>query len=692
MNGPLPIRHFALATLVATLCVTTHAQRNYPPSIDDAREETYKSVDGVDLKLWIFEPDGHSSDDQRPAAVFFFGGGWKAGSPEQFVEHCEYLASRGMVAMTADYRVRTRHENLADRCVADAKSAIRWVRSNAKRLGVDPNRIVAGGGSAGGHIAACTGIIDGLDEPDENLKVSSRPNAMALFNPAMLLARYGNLTLDEEKLADIATRTGVPPEQISPIHQLKGLMPPAIIFHGTNDDAVPYETVKAFAELAVEKNNRCELMTFEGDGHGFFNYGRDGTPGENFLRTMVQMDRFLVSLGYLQGESTIRTPTSPNVHLRSHIDNSRIKFERDKKGCVAFIGGSITEMNGYRPMVIDYLQKRFPNTEFTFVSAGISSTCSTTGAFRLTRDVLSKNPDLFFIEFAVNDDQDAAHAARECVRGMEGIVRHVRQTNPYTDMVVTHFVNPGMLAKLQAGEQPISSAQHERVAKRYGVATSYLAQELADRINAGTMTWKEFGGTHPKKPGNRLAADLIIDLLETAWADSLGDAQPTKHANPKPIDKHSYFTGEFVAVNTAELNEGWEVKRPNWESLPGGKRARYNDLDVLCADQPGSECKLAFRGNAIGAFVLAGPDAGTVEYSVDDGEVEKLNLYHRFSKGLHYPRTVMFAAGLDAGDHELRIRVSTDKSSESKGHAIRIMEFAVNKTGNTASKAGKNTK
>ncbi|MHC4253055.1 MAG: SGNH/GDSL hydrolase family protein, partial [Planctomycetota bacterium] len=146
-----------------------------------------------------------------------------------------------------------------------------------------------------------------------------------------------------------------------------------------------------------------------------------------------------------------------NYHPRGRLDNSRIRFEREGKGHVAFIGGSITEMNGYRPMVAELLRKRFPKTDFIFTDAGISSTCSTTGAFRLEADVLSKGPvDLFFVEFAVNDDQDAGHARRECIRGMEGIVRRTRAHNPHADIVITHFVNPGMVKTIQAGKKVLS--------------------------------------------------------------------------------------------------------------------------------------------------------------------------------------------------------------------------------------------
>ena len=138
---------------------------------------------------------------------------------------------------------------------------------------------------------------------------------------------------------------------------------------------------------------------------------------------------------------------SGNEHLRGNQLNCLHKFEHDQTGHVAFLGGSITEMDGYRPRVEAWLMARFPDTKFTFTNAGIASTCSHTGAFRLERDVLSKGPvDLLLVEFSVNDDQDAHHSADDCIRGMEGIVRHVSRYNPQADIVMIQFVNPEMLA------------------------------------------------------------------------------------------------------------------------------------------------------------------------------------------------------------------------------------------------------
>ena len=267
-----------------------------------------------------------------------------------------------------------------------------------------------------------------------------------------------------------------------------------------------------------------------------------------------------------------------NIYLRGSLTNSRIQFEKKKIGHVAFLGGSITEMNGYRPLVCDMLTRRFPETKFTFTNAGIASTCSTTGAFRLATDVLDKGPvDLIFIEFAVNDDQDAGHTHRECIRGMEGIVRHVLAHNPNADIVVTYFVNPPMLKTIQDGKVPLTIASHEEVARHYDISTVNLAEEVADRIRAGTLTWKRYGGVHPGRPGNELCAALIDDLLAAAWKEPLpADAAPGQHRLPD-----SRWTPTITAAadsstrKQAVLGEGWRLETPDWKKIPGACRERF---------------------------------------------------------------------------------------------------------------------
>lgn len=269
----------------------------YPPEFADARVETYKTVGDTRLKLWIFAPENHRATNRSPAIVFFFGGGWKGGSPAQFENQCRHLARRGMVAITADYRVESRQQVKPIQCVADAKSAIRWVRTHAGELGVDPDRIAAAGGSAGGHIAACTGTIPDLDEKGEDAKTGSAPNAMVLFNPALVLAPFGELRLEGFGVRVPAERLGADPQRISPVHHVTSGTPPTVIIHGREDKTVPFATAQAFAEAMRKAGNRCELHGFEGQGHGFFNHRPGGNPF--YDQTVQKMDDFLVSLGWL---------------------------------------------------------------------------------------------------------------------------------------------------------------------------------------------------------------------------------------------------------------------------------------------------------------------------------------------------------------------------------------------------------
>src|SRR5438132_4647791 len=141
---------------------------------------TYTKTKQADLEIVVHFPPGWKETDKRPGIVFFFGGGWENGTIKAFEPQAKYLASRGMVTARADYRVKSRHGVTPKECVDDARSAVRWFRQNAARLGVDPDKIVASGGSAGGHIAACTTLMPASKSKDE--EVSCKANALLLFN------------------------------------------------------------------------------------------------------------------------------------------------------------------------------------------------------------------------------------------------------------------------------------------------------------------------------------------------------------------------------------------------------------------------------------------------------------------------------------------------------------------------------
>jgi acetyl esterase len=247
---------------------------------------TYKTIGETELQLHVFIPDGHVESDNRPAIVFFFGGGWKVGSPSQFYPHCEYLASRGMVAISADYRVESRNRTSPKECVEDGKSAIRWIRKHAGQLGIDPDKILAGGGSAGGHVAAATATTSGFEEDGEDLAVSSRPVALVLFNPVFDNGPGG---CGHDRVKEYW-------QAFSPMHNISETTPPTIVFLGTNDKLIPVDTAKEYKRRMENNGSRCDLHLYTGQPHGFFNYKNR----EYFTKTVEEMDAFLVSLDFLK--------------------------------------------------------------------------------------------------------------------------------------------------------------------------------------------------------------------------------------------------------------------------------------------------------------------------------------------------------------------------------------------------------
>jgi len=270
----------------AIIFITAAAGWAAPPQMKGAHREVYREVDGTKLAVWIFEPET-KAPAPRPAVVFFFGGGWVSGTPAQFEAQCRHFAARGMVAMTADYRVKKRNQAKAADCVEDAKACIAWVRKNAGRLGIDPEKIAAGGGSAGGHIAACTGTVPGFGSDE-------RPNAMILFNPGLALAPWKGKDFGGFGTHLGKAKLGAEPEAISPIHHIDAKTPPTIIFHGMADTTVPYASAEAFAAAMHDAGRPCRLVGYEGQKHGFFN--REPFRAKN----LKEADHFLEKLGWLK--------------------------------------------------------------------------------------------------------------------------------------------------------------------------------------------------------------------------------------------------------------------------------------------------------------------------------------------------------------------------------------------------------
>lgn len=290
---------WALILLIGIIISSAKAQDSIPPIYTKGGRFAadtiilYKQVENKSLNLYCFYPENIKNEESRPAIVFYFGGGWKGGDVKQFYAQSEYLASRGMIAICAQYRIG-RHGAEPWQCVEDAKSAIRYVRKNAALLGINPNKIAAGGGSAGGHLAAATATIQDYNCIDDDLSISAIPNALVLFNPVYDNGPNG---YGYERVKEYY-------KSISPIDNLDGKIPPTIVFMGSHDKHTPIKTTKLYEQRMKANGNYCETIIYEGQKHGFFNIhkSKDKTY---FIKTVAEMDRFLAQQGFLEGKPTI---------------------------------------------------------------------------------------------------------------------------------------------------------------------------------------------------------------------------------------------------------------------------------------------------------------------------------------------------------------------------------------------------
>ncbi|MBQ6254206.1 MAG: prolyl oligopeptidase family serine peptidase [Bacteroidales bacterium] len=347
---------------------------------------------------------------------------------------------------------------------------------------------------------------------------------------------------------------------------------------------------------------------------------------------------------------------SGNIHRRGSLDNSLHKMTVGKEATVAFLGGSITEMEGWKDMVKTALARRFPQTSFKFIDAGISSLGSTPHAFRLEDDVLREGtPDLLFVEAAVNDHTNF-FGPREQVLGMEGIVRHALRVNPLMDIVFLHFIYDPFIPVLDGGEIPDVILNHERVANHYHLNSIDLASDVASRMRSGEFDWKKFGGTHPAPFGHRVYSAMVDGLIDGAVKpDGKYDVKP--HDVPEPLEADNYENGRLLPPSAAVKTKGFRLE-DDWVPTDGaGTRKQYIHVPTLVCEEGGS-LTLEFEGKAVGLYCTCGPNAGVLNYTIDGIPYPPLDTFTPWSAGLHIPWLHILANDLEPGRHILKLKVS----------------------------------
>jgi acetyl esterase len=241
---------------------------------------TYKHAAGTNLNLLILKPK--SNGQLHPGLLFFHGGGWNNGTAEKSIGFLKHFCDAGFVCASVDYRCRDTHGGTTPMdATRDARSALRAFAAHAKELGMDSQKLIVGGGSAGGHLACMTALGDGLGEPDEEKTPAPPVAALLLWNPVVDTTdkgyggtkRFGDLT-----------------EKYSPVHLLRSNSPPVIVEHGDADQTVPYENAQRFIATAKKLGIKCKLVTFPGQKHSF------ASKPENRDRSYREADDFLKEL------------------------------------------------------------------------------------------------------------------------------------------------------------------------------------------------------------------------------------------------------------------------------------------------------------------------------------------------------------------------------------------------------------
>lgn len=259
--------------------VPTQVIETLSAKLEPTRKVVYKKIGERELRLHIFEPQGWKPTDRRAAFVAVHGGGWTSGEARRMYVYADHYARLGLVGVSVEYRLVTQAKTTSPvDCAKDGRSAVRYLKTHAEELGIDPEKIVVAGGSAGGHVAAGTALFDGIDDSQDDRDVSPSPAALVLYYPVIDTSSsgYGNVKCGDRW------------REISPLHRVRNGAPPTIVFHGTGDTVTPFVGAKAFDNAMEVSGNECELVVHDGGVHGYFLYDQ-----KLFDQTVKRTDEFL---------------------------------------------------------------------------------------------------------------------------------------------------------------------------------------------------------------------------------------------------------------------------------------------------------------------------------------------------------------------------------------------------------------
>ncbi|MEG1635649.1 MAG: SGNH/GDSL hydrolase family protein [Rikenellaceae bacterium] len=384
---------------------------------------------------------------------------------------------------------------------------------------------------------------------------------------------------------------------------------------------------------------------------------------------------FMLSLLTVTTYASEKLNSSAYHKLHPETFNSKAVFDAGG-GVVAYLGGSITYNPGWRDMTTDYIKKSFPKADINFIAAGIPSLGSLAHAFRMQTDIFDKAiPDLMFVEVAVNDRSNG-YSDKNQLLAIEGIVRQALRANPKMDIVFMAFADPDKLADYAKGVTPKEIENEKTITDHYSISMIDLSKEVYDRIKNEEFAWeKDFKDLHPSPFGQQIYFNSIKTALDNLWSSK---AEKVSLKMPKPLDKACFDNGHYGEIESANSAPMFTYHKSYKPTDGVGLREGFYDVPMLVSEKPDQAFVYKFKGNTIGIAIIAGPDAGMIEYMINGKSPKMVNLFTPWSENLHLPWYIILETGLSSGTNYLSVNIIQNKSSKSKGNACRIVHFLVN--------------
>jgi hypothetical protein len=367
-------------------------------------------------------------------------------------------------------------------------------------------------------------------------------------------------------------------------------------------------------------------------------------------------------------------PLAPAVECtpRAGLPNFVARAEKGESLKVAYLGGSITAQPGWRIKSLELLKTTFPKATLTEINAAIGGTGSDLGVFRLKQDVLDRQPDLLFVEFAVND---GAAAPEQIWRCMEGIVRQTWKARPECDICFVYTLVDNMAGTIAGGRFQRSASAMEKIADHYGIPTVHMGLEAVKLATQKKLVWK---GKLPKTDAEKAEAGDVIafspdgvhpfpetghELYRAAIARSLPAIQsaskgPGAHTLAEPFRPDNYERAQLLSITQASLSDGFVKPDAATDRLAKSFANRLPDLHR--ADQPGQKLTFKFKGTRCAIYDIIGPDCGQVTVTLDDRQPI---VVPRFDAYCTYHRLATMVIGTELPDvvHTVTIEVHPDQ-------------------------------